>query len=59
MVMYLSLESHDIFAGLVLANVVLDGAHSGGIRQGVGALVDIVVSWGHIHKHERLGAASQ
>ena len=59
MLSYLSLESHDILASLVLADIVLDGSHPGGICQRVGALVNVVVSWGHIDKHERLGTASK
>ena len=56
---YLTLQSHDILAGFIFADVVLDGAHPGGIGEGVGALINIVVRRGHIHKHECLGASSQ
>ena len=56
---YLSLESHDILASLILADVVLDGAYPGGVCQRVGALINVVVSGRHIDKHERLGTASK
>lgn len=59
MTAHLSLESHDILAGLVLADVILDGSHPRGVCQGVGALIDVVVSGGDIHKHECLGTSSQ
>ena len=55
---YLSLEPHDIFAGLILADVILDGPHPGCVCQRVGALIKVVVCWRHIHKHEGLGASS-
>ena len=55
---YLSLQSHDILAGFVLADIILDGAHSRCILKRVGAFINIHVSGGHIDKHERLGAAS-
>ena len=57
--LYLSLESHDILASLILADVVLDGAYPGGVCQRVGALINVVVSGRHIDKHERLGTASK
>ena len=56
---YLSLESHDILASLILADIVLDGAYPGGVCQRVGTLINVMVSGGHIDKHERLGAASE
>ena len=56
---HLFLESNDVFAGLVLADVILDGAHSGGICKGVGALINIAVTGRDIDKHEGLGAPSQ
>ena len=56
---YLSLESHDVLASLILADIVFDGSHPGGVCQRVGALINVVVSWRHIDEHERLGTASE
>lgn len=56
---YLSLQAHDILAGLILADVILDGAHTRGVGEGVGALINVVVSGRYIDKHERLCTASQ
>lgn len=56
---HLSLEAHDIFAGFIFADIILDGAHSGGVLKGVGALINVAVTGRDIDKHEGLGTASQ
>lgn len=42
--MYLSLQPHDILAGFVLADIILDGAHSCSILERVGAFINVHVS---------------